>query len=259
MHLTNYSINKNAKNFVSNFDADHDGEGSKWSLNALKEEFDYQGLDYEELMDQIKDVIIKTLISVESTIVETGDKSLKYRNSCFELYGFDILVDEDLKPWLVEVNLSPSLTGDTPMDKTIKTTLYAQTLNLMGIPCEETERSELFYGDRKKREAALLNSSQKQRQMQYHTTQRMYKKFMEGENGLDHKDMTPYDYEILIEFEEELGRVGDFERLFPLSENTDYYEQFFFRKNYNNMLLWLYLKTSSDFLLQKYPLNIYRS
>ena len=49
------------------------------------------------------------------------------------MLGFDILIDSDLKPWLLEINLSPSLSADSPLDFTIKTNLIADSLNLAGV------------------------------------------------------------------------------------------------------------------------------
>jgi tubulin polyglutamylase TTLL4 len=70
---------------------------------------------------QIKDVIVKTLISVEPHIVNAlGQCPPGNRNSCFELYGFDVILDENLKPWLLEVNVFPSLSSSSPFDKIVK-------------------------------------------------------------------------------------------------------------------------------------------
>ena len=60
-------------------------------------------------------------------------KNAMHRTNCFEILGFDVLIDSDLKPWLLEVNLSPSLAADSPLDHTIKSTLIADTFNLIGI------------------------------------------------------------------------------------------------------------------------------
>ena len=50
---------------------------------------------------------------------------------CFECYGYDLLLDDNLKPWLVEVNASPSLNATTQMDKEMKTTLIRDVLDIV--------------------------------------------------------------------------------------------------------------------------------
>lgn len=82
---------------------------------------------------QVKDVIVKTLISVEPHIVGNLNKAPGSRNTCFELYGFDVLIDKNLKPWLLEVNVLPSLSSSSPFDKMIKTMLICDVLTLVGI------------------------------------------------------------------------------------------------------------------------------
>ena len=52
---------------------------------------------------------------------------------CFELLGFDVLLDADLKPYLLEVNHTPSFHTDTPLDMQIKKNLILDTLILTNV------------------------------------------------------------------------------------------------------------------------------
>jgi hypothetical protein len=51
----------------------------------------------------MKDLIIDTFLSVRYKM------NPNKRKGCFELFGFDFLVDEDFRVWLLEVNTNPFL------------------------------------------------------------------------------------------------------------------------------------------------------
>jgi len=136
MHLTNYAINKNSENFVFNTDADKADVGHKRSLSFVWQYVDEHGGNSKELQDRIRDAIIKTLCSVQPQLADSyrsfqpnDDKNDK----CFEILGFDILLDHKLKPWLLEVNHSPSFTTDTPFDVKIKSELLTDTIKILNL------------------------------------------------------------------------------------------------------------------------------
>jgi tubulin polyglutamylase TTLL6/13 len=54
-------------------------------------------------------------------------------SQCFEILGFDILIDEKLKPWLIEINHTPSFATDTPLDFKIKKDMIADTIQILGM------------------------------------------------------------------------------------------------------------------------------
>jgi tubulin polyglutamylase TTLL6/13 len=52
---------------------------------------------------------------------------------CFELLGFDIMLDSECQPSLLEVNLSPSFMTDSPLDDEIKSKLMRDLFKLLGM------------------------------------------------------------------------------------------------------------------------------
>jgi len=57
----------------------------------------------------------------------------------YELFGFDILLDSKLKPWLIEVNISPSLHSSSPLDLDVKSPLTTGKMN------EKLEKFSLLF------------------------------------------------------------------------------------------------------------------
>lgn len=136
MHLTNYAINKNSDKFIYNNDENNADFGHKRSLSFVWKYIDEIGGNSNEIFDKIKKLVVKTICAVQPILAHTY-KSCQSRdddnNKCFEILGFDILIDQKFDPWLIEVNHSPSFTTDTPFDLKIKTNLITDVIKLIGL------------------------------------------------------------------------------------------------------------------------------
>jgi hypothetical protein len=90
-------------------------------------------INYDEVFTKIKDVVIKSIFSIEPIIVNNMNRATKNRHLCFELYGFDVILDSELRPWLLECNVLPSFASSAKLDKVIKTSLMADVFNTIGV------------------------------------------------------------------------------------------------------------------------------
>jgi hypothetical protein len=107
------------------------------------------GINYNDVFKNIKTLCVKTLMAVEPEI-NTQMRVTKHKGQCFEIYGFDVLIDADIRPWLLEVNVAPSLSSSSPYDKKVKTTLLSDSMHLMGFNIFDRKRLEEERRDKKK-------------------------------------------------------------------------------------------------------------
>ena len=215
-HLTNYAVNKNNKNYVQNespFDVDYNS--SKWTLTSLQQYLEEHNINSELVFSKIDDIIIKTFISSENNLINAISKYCAYQENCFELYGFDILLDENLNCWLMEVNLSPNLHFDAAIDLKIKGEMIAEIFDLIRIVPYDI-RNEIYENNGKFGSISkYLN----------------YKEFK------DIKITNEIKQEIW-DTEEELARVKQFKRIFP-TVNYPLYQKFFDKERCINYILYI--------------------
>ncbi|PKU32670.1 tubulin polyglutamylase hypothetical protein [Limosa lapponica baueri] len=138
MHLTNYAINKRNENFVQD-----DTMGSKRKLSTLNAWMMDNSYNTTKLWEDIEDIIIKTLISAHPVVKHNYQSCFPNHTTgcaCFEILGFDILLDRRLKPWLLEVNHSPSFTTDSRLDCEVKDALLCDTIKLINVDACDKRR-----------------------------------------------------------------------------------------------------------------------
>lgn len=163
IHLCNYSVNKYHSDYIKAREGEED-VGHKWTFSALLRHLKSQGRDTTSLMLAIEDLIIKSIFACSQSIISAMKMFMPHQNNnCFELYGFDVLIDSTLKPWLLEVNLSPSLNLSTPLDVKVKSAMLTDLLNLAGIPAlsplTQSGTDYKMSGSRFKSAAATMPSS----------------------------------------------------------------------------------------------------
>jgi len=175
--------------------------GNKWSMSAMLRYLQEAGMDTAGLMMRVEDVVIKTLLCGVLHISTACRMYQHHRGNCFELYGFDILIDESLQPWVLEVNLSPSLTCDAPLDLRLKSNLVASLLSLAGVVVQDPYTGE-------------VEGRSKSTQLQSRT-RRLSSCMSQG--------LSAEEAAIVRESKEEYARRGGFVRIFPSEDSWELY------------------------------------
>ncbi|XP_055472503.1 tubulin monoglutamylase TTLL4 [Psammomys obesus] len=246
MHLTNYSVNKKNAEYQANAD-ETACQGHKWALKALWNYLSQKGVNSDAIWEKIKDVVVKTIISSEPYVTNLLKLYVRRPYSCHELFGFDIMLDENLKPWVLEVNISPSLHSNSPLDISIKGQMIRDLLNLAGFVLPNMEDilcSSSSPSSSSGSSTSLPSSSRDKCQMtpEHFTAQKMKKAYYLTQKIPDQDFyasvldvLTPDDVRVLVEMEDEFSRRGQFERIFP-SRFSSRYLRFFEQPRYFNIL-----------------------
>ena len=194
MFLTNTGINQKNEKYIFPHES-NDSNANIWNLDTYKHYLKSKNIDYDVIHEKIKDITIKSIISFQDKLLKRN-KGIDDRN-VYTIIGIDILITDKFEPILLETNNKPSLSINNLIDEPIKTNLFADTLNIVGISLFSRE----------------------------HRYMRLNKKDIIEEsvnNALC-----------------ELNRPrGDYDLIFPLSENIEKYKKFFIENNQENILFW---------------------
>lgn len=139
-----------------------------------------------------------------------------------------------LKPWVLEVNIFPSLSSSSPFDKRIKTKLIADVFTLVGFPpCDHNLVDRAVKEERISRRQGLAPrpGPTKSHTLATVSSVASLKEFGEAE------------WSLIVDTHDEFMRRGSLRRIFPTKEGVGRFLPFFPSPRYSNLVLarWLEL------------------
>ena len=108
VHLTNYSVQKYNRNF-SKMEI-----GNEISFKTFQDELDKKNANKnfkKDIFPKITKIIAISANSCKNKI------NILNRNNCFEIFGYDFILDQYYEPFLLEVNTNPGLEESSPLIK----------------------------------------------------------------------------------------------------------------------------------------------
>jgi hypothetical protein len=130
-----------------------------WSLEQLKSYMAHQlgkGDIWEtQLLPQLKDIIKISMMSAWSKV--------EWRDNSIGLYGYDVIIDSDLKMWLLEINLCPSMEHSTKVTSHLVPKMMEDLCKVLidskeDTPVKNTGSYELIYEGIKVKDLQNLKS-----------------------------------------------------------------------------------------------------
>ena len=108
VHLTNYSVQKYNRNFSK------EEVGNEISFELFQNELDKKGIKKNFKKDIFPKIL--RIIAISTNAAKTKINILARRN-CFEIFGYDIILDGNCQPFLLEINTNPGLEESSPLIK----------------------------------------------------------------------------------------------------------------------------------------------
>jgi hypothetical protein len=96
IHLTNWAVQKKCESY-GDFEDANQMDFTQFQA-YLDEHYAADNVNFkEQLLPQMKELVKNSFLSSEKSL------NINNRKYCFELFGYDFMIDQDYRVWLIEV------------------------------------------------------------------------------------------------------------------------------------------------------------
>ena len=249
IHLTNSSINK--KNYHSKINNDEWPQSGKLTFDGFYSLM--PNLNRSAIENRCYDILLLTLLCAINDV--------PIAESSFELFGFDLMIDEKMNIYLIEVNASPALAIKCEVDEIVKKPMLKDMIQIIEYDClikHSNEKNSKFNSIKKNQQQfkSLLNQSSSF-QSSFNSSPFISRSNSSvlGSNLTKLNDNNQYNNE--YEFKHE--NIGCYQQLFPFNNETfrlnEIYLNSIKNKNKNNNENFLFFNQFVRLIIQQIKLR----